>query len=366
VRRPKLGVDEMRVFERKVDGRTWARSVLDQIDQGTFASAKGGDVLVRDLYESWIATKRSKSIKTIESYRSLWRAQVEPRFGDRRIGGIRPSEIAGWLSDLTDAGLSPSRITQCKVVLSQMFKLALDDRLVAVNPVASTTVRTALPAIPRKTIDAEDVPTSTDVARIIGAVDERYRALLAVLAYGGLRFGEAAGLRRRDVRTHGLTVEQAVVEVEGTQVVQGTKDHETRFVEMPQSVLRQVRDHMTLCTGPSPDALVFTTTTGTAISVTNFNQRQWATALRQIGLPHRKLHILRAFAAMTWLAHGADIEYLRDQLGHASITTTARYLVLRPLRRTQLVEALDAEIAKGLGHYKGTGIAENVTDLAAR
>lgn len=43
------------------------------------------------------------------------------------------------------------------------------------------------------------IPSTEQVAALLGAVDGRYRAFLALAAFGGLRLGEAAGLQVRDV-----------------------------------------------------------------------------------------------------------------------------------------------------------------------
>jgi integrase len=53
-----------------------------------------------------------------------------------------------------------------------------------------------------------------------GRRTERYRALLLVFAYGGLRFGEATALRRSDVLAGGrLRIERSVRRIGGRWVV---------------------------------------------------------------------------------------------------------------------------------------------------
>ena len=43
------------------------------------------------------------------------------------------------------------------------------------------------------------LPTNDQVGAILGAADERFRALMALAAFAGLRLGEAAGLQVGDV-----------------------------------------------------------------------------------------------------------------------------------------------------------------------
>src|SRR5215217_1472476 len=53
-----------------------------------------------------------------------------------------------------------------------------------------------------------------EVARLAEAIGERYRALVLLGAYGGLRIGELAGLQRRRVQLLAGTVEVVEVAVE--------------------------------------------------------------------------------------------------------------------------------------------------------
>jgi integrase len=59
--------------------------------------------------------------------------------------------------------------------------------------------------------------TPAQVATLADAIDPRYRALVLVGAYGGLRIGELAGLRRSrvDLLRGTVTVAEIVVEVRG-------------------------------------------------------------------------------------------------------------------------------------------------------
>jgi integrase len=54
--------------------------------------------------------------------------------------------------------------------------------------------------------------------------------------------------------------------------------------------------------------------------------RDWHKAALQDAAPRdMPLHALRHTAAAAWLAGGNSLKYVKDQLGHADITTTERY-----------------------------------------
>jgi len=90
----------------------------------------------------------------------------------------------------------------------------------------------------------------------------QYRALVLVGAYAGLRWGEAAGLRRRDIdpmrsRIH---VVHTAVEVRG----RVTLDNEpkttrsNRSVPVARSIMRRLEEHLFEFVDASADSLVFT------------------------------------------------------------------------------------------------------------
>jgi integrase len=74
-----------------------------------------------------------------------------------------------------------------------------------------------------------------------------------VLAYCGLRPGEALALRRRHLDDLGrLTVERGMTEHRGVRLERDTKTHRSRVVEVPASVLAELRTHVELRVGHDP------------------------------------------------------------------------------------------------------------------
>jgi len=169
-------------------------------------------------------------------------------------------------------------------------------------------VRNAEPKIPTKTLRREDVPTEEQIGRILAVVHPRWQLLLAVPAYGGLRFGEAAALVGDDRSDGGIWVRRAVSETSRGLIVD-VKDHEERFVELPTSIVRALDG-----IEAEPSDRLFSTQRGGLLSVSSFHHQVWARALMRAGIRQRPLKILRAFAASLWLDAGASIEYVRDQL----------------------------------------------------
>src|SRR5262249_15040886 len=72
----------------------------------------------------------------------------------------------------------------------------------------------------------------------------------------------------------------------------------------------------------NPDQLVFTTSTGTAYSQTNWHKQQYRPMIQKAGLPYIRPHDLRHTAATLLLLEGVQPLVVSEMLGHASVAFT--------------------------------------------
>ena len=217
--------------------------------------------------------------------------------------------------------------------------------------------RSASPVVNRPPAGSGDGGRSPHPARSGGwlalAAGE-HMALVYVLGTTGLRFGEAAELRWRDVDFAGLRlrVTRSVTFVSGHPVVGTPKNGKDRTVALPATVARM------LAPG-ADDALVVPDSAGGWMRGSNVRRRWWAKALSDAGLPTDfKLRELRHTAARLAIRSGANIKALQNMLGHASADLTLdRYGQLYQSDVDTVGQAIDAEITVTCGHGVGTGHA---------
>jgi integrase len=191
-------------------------------------------------------------------------------------------------------------------------------------------------------------PSAAD--RLADAIGERYRALVLVGAYGGLRIGELAGLRRRgvDLLRGRVDVAEIVVEVRGELFMGPPKTRAgRRRVTLPRSVVEELAEHL----GPlgDADAHVFTADAGGVLRPSNFRVKVWLPAVRAAGLAPLRPHDLRHTAVALWIAAGANPKEVSVRAGHTSVSFTLdRYGHLFPGHDTELRDRLDAMHAEGM------------------
>ena len=96
-------------------------------------------------------------------------------------------------------------------------------------------------------------------------ITTRYRALVLLGAFGGLRWGELAGLRRGrvDMLRSRVTVCETATDIGGKITFGEPKTPKSRrTVPLARSIMREVEQHLGEYVAPGPDALIFTSPTG--------------------------------------------------------------------------------------------------------
>jgi hypothetical protein len=159
------------------------------------------------------------------------------------------------------------------------------------------------------------------VRRVTGNPAAKYRALVLVLAFCGLRWGEVAGLKvgRVNLLKRRLTVAETLSEVNGDLVWGTPKNHAARSVPIPSFLVDMLAE---VAAGKAPDDLVFTTWRGKPLRNLNFRRDVFDKAAEDVGLAGLTPHELRHTAASLMVSAGANVKAVQRALGHASAAMT--------------------------------------------
>jgi len=144
----------------------------------------------------------------------------------------------------------------------------------------------------------------------VNELTDRDRALVLVGAYAGLRWGEAAGLRRRDIdplrsriRISGTAV-QLRVEVSLDNEPKTTRSKRT--VPLARSVMRRLEHHLGEYVAPASESLVFTAPGGGPL-YRSWGQIVLEPAVRRAGLEGITFHGLRHSFVAIMVAAGCNV-----------------------------------------------------------
>jgi integrase len=177
--------------------------------------------------------------------------------------------------------------------------------------------------LPRKVGKEHSYLSHDQVAALAEASGDR-AALVLLLAYTGLRWGEAIGLQVKDLDMlrRRINVARNAVEIGGVIEVGTPKNHNRRSVPFPEFLAPLLARQ---CEGKNRHGLVFSDKYGQHIKRTRVSEgsRSWfLTALSTAGLPKMTFHDLRHTAASLAVSVGANVKAVQRMLGHASAAMT--------------------------------------------
>ncbi len=339
--------DRSKTFRTKAQAEAFADAVETDIDRGQFLDPQLGKKTLGEWAREWLEARRSElRPTTYMTYEGLLRTHILPAFGRTPMSKIRPLDIQKLLGGMTAAGLSRSRIRQARQVLSMVLNAAVDNGYIGRNPVPRERLKGREPKRDQHPLTFEQVHA------VAKAVPDRYRATIYVLAYGGLRWGEAAALRRSNCNLlrNRIEVKEAVSEVSGGLHYGLPKTHQVRTIVIPGPVKEIMAAHLAEFVGKTKDSLVFTTDEGTHVWITNFRKNVWWPALDQAGVDRvTTIKDLRHTCASLMHAAGRSAKEVKEQLGHSTIAMTLdTYTHLFDEGRDEAAEAMALEFTKSL------------------
>jgi integrase len=333
--RDPAGVQRKKAFKKKTDAEGFAASVQHDMRSGSYIDPAAGRVLVGEWAVQWLAAQGHLTPSTFDRYRGAVENYIVPRWGTTALASVRHSDVQAWVTNL-GADLSPSSIIKVHRVFSLIMAWEVHDERITKNPAAGVRIRRA--AMPdHRYLDHATVA-------VLAKACEEYAPLVRLLAYTGLRWGEAAALRvkRVDLVRRRLTVAESVTEVNGRLVWGAPKTHARRAVPLPRFL---VTDLEPLIEGKEPDALVFTAPHGGVLRGRNFRRNTFDPAVRLVGPAGFHPHELRHTAASLAIASGADVKVVQQMLGHKTATLTLDlYGHLFPDRLDDLADRMDAAV----------------------
>lgn len=288
----------------------------------------------------WFARYRGRTSRGLEEttrreYEISFRLHVSPLAIARvKMRDLAAPDVRDWLADLERRGCSPTTIRKAKAALQIMLACAAQDGHIASNPatsvryVPSDQAKRAHPRRKRRGLSA------ADVAKILEAMTERWRAFHMLLVQSGVRVGELLGLTWRNVH---LGDDPHIMVVE--QVYYGKRkrlktDASAARVPLSQSMASWLADLR-----PSDvdlDAPVFPSVTGTPLNYHNVYSRVLRPALIKSGIATNRgtddepdwdyqgvaFHAFRKACGSLLLAQGKNIKQVQGWLRHAQLTTT--------------------------------------------
>jgi integrase len=329
------GRERSKSFRRKSDAERWLTQQQSAIDQGDWTDPARGRILFGEYALAWLDGRADLKPKTRHQYQSLLTLHVLPTWRTVPLAKVTFDGLSRWVARLSLDGLGPSGIRQSVFVVSAALDHAVRSGRIRSNPAHGL-------GLPRAIHRDYVILTHGEVG---GLADEAgpWRVLVLLLAYTGLRWGEATALRVCDIdlTRRRIDVRRAFSDVGGKVVLGTPKSHQSRTVPVPRFLARELAGAIG---GRRADDLVFTMPGGTVLRLSNWRLATFLAARRAAGVSDRfRIHDLRHTAASLMIQAGYPPKWLQAIMGHASISTTLdQYGHLYPADMDVWVDRLDA------------------------
>jgi integrase len=348
--RDPLGIERSRTFRIKREAEQFLARQSADMQRGEFLDPRLGRTRFEEWAEEWLRTTVHLKPKTQASYESILRRRILPRFAGARIAAIEQVDVRRFVAELAEAGDEPGTIRNTFNVLRLVFATAVGSGSIRTNPCQGV----RMPKSRRQEMLFLD---PKQLLALADAITPRYRALVLLAGYTGLRAGEIGALRvgRVDLLRGALEVRESLADVKGKLIFGTTKTHSNRTVRLPRFLCDALTDHLADYP-PVGDGLVFTSPTGSPLRHNLFYARHFKPAIARAALPDAlRFHDLRHTCAAMLIAQGAHPKAIMERLGHSSIEVTLdRYGHLFPSLDAALTDGLEATYQASLTHARPT------------
>jgi integrase len=313
----------------------------------------------------WLDHMRAHiSPRSLECYREL-AANILPWIGAIVISKLRPAEIAGMYAHALETGrrdrsggLSSRTVYHMHVLLKSALAQAVKWEMLSRNP-ADVVKPPKVERRQMRVLDAEGAIALIEAARPRALF---MPILLSVLC--GLRRGEVAGLRWRDVDLNlgRLSVVASIEQTNDSVRLKPPKSGRSRAVALPALAIEELRRHR-LKQAEELLRLGIRQSSETHVCLQP-NYQPWAprnlsgTFVRFIkasGLPRVRLHDLRHSHATHLLAANVHPKIVQERLGHANIGITMDiYSHVMPGMQDEAAGRVDVALRAALAKHRDT------------
>jgi integrase len=283
---------------------------------------------------TWIAERKLRP-GTRGEYEAKLRLHIAPTtLGRTPIAELSAQAVRAWYAGLGDT--HRTRNAHCYSLLHAICETAVTDGLLATNPcqivgaMASPTKRAAV------------IPTVAQLAALADAVPERFKALILLKAWCGLRWGEFVELRRSDIDSDAevFYISCGVTHRNSKCHIDTPKQKQAHAVVIPPHIRVDVKHHLDVHVAKDAPALLFAPARGGCHLNDRVFRDYLAPALAEAGIPETmRVHDLKHYAG-TMTAKVASVAETMHRLGHRTVKASLVY--------QNVVSGRDAEIAPAL------------------
>lgn len=339
-------------FTSRSDANVWLSTIQADLVRGVWRAPRRAPGTVASYVEQWISERKLKK-STRDMYEDLLRLHIAPTIGRVMLAEIDSAKVRTWHVKLRASLADKAAAKRQKMIederpfsiatrrdgqtaaahayrlLRAAMNTAVDDELITRNPCrveGASVIRTS----------ERPVASVDEVLQLAAAVPARYRLLILLAAFVGIRYGELRAMRRCDVDDGKLRIAERLYISHGALDFDLPKSQASiRTLPAVDALSADLAQHLKEFVGPGDDALLFTTASGLPLQTF---YPIWNRARLKVGRPDLRLHDLRHTGQTLAALSGATEAELMHRMGH-STTAASRVYTHSTAEHAQAVSA---------------------------
>ncbi len=241
---------------------------------------------------------------------------VTVTFGETALPDIKSSIVRSWLASLKDAGMEAKSINRKISCLKSFFKYLLRQEIIAVSPMATVISPKVSKRLPQF-VEKADVDTLFNYVEFPDNWQGKTDRLVLLLFYNtGMRQAELVNLKENQV-----DASKSVIKVLG-------KGNKERIIPVSQPLINFFKEYMdakrTNFEKPNTE-YVFINTNGKKLYPKYVYNMVKAYLSHVTTISKKSPHVLRHTFATHLMNNGADLNAVKELLGHSSLAATQIY-----------------------------------------
>lgn len=310
-------------------------------------------VTINSLFPKWLFAVKKNELKpsSFESYYGTYTNYIKPYLiADLPINAIKSLKVQQYYNELTKNNASPSTVKKTHKLLKQFFSYTDKEGYIIKNPCMNISLPKEKKNNAKTIIKNKKTKFSyfseEEIPILLKAFENnKYKDIIVFALATGMRQGEILGLQWEDVDfenkeiniIHNLNTSANILEngikIYETKLLEPKSESSTRTIPMNDTIYNILQNIDHTC------SYVFSSN-GSCINA-KILQKVWKKTLLDNNIPYRKFHDLRHTAATLLLTYGADLETVKEILGHSSITMTEIYVDALPRTKKEMIKKLD-------------------------
>ena len=266
----------------------------------------------KEKFLQFLEHEKRYSVHTIKSYSTDLEQFIQflsSEFQVNTVKNVNFQFVRSWIAKLLSNNISPRSVNRKITTLKTYFRFLLQENLIKQSPmqkIISPKTSKRLPVFVEQ-VKMEQLLNEIDFG--VGFLAQRDRLILELFYFTGIRLSELINLKNKDINYSDSTI-----------LVLGKRKKE-RLIPLTSDILSKIKK----LNASNKSKYLFTTDKGKQISTKQVYRlvNKYLSMVTTLG--KKSPHILRHTFATHMLNNGADINAIKELLGHANLSATQIY-----------------------------------------